>query len=94
MKRKLYNQVIKEKKIIEKNDTFKSKVVDEYKLNNSNDVVVINDNTLNRTIKLISYKLEGVIRMIGWILLMVGLSVGATVLINEELREVFINIFK
>lgn len=94
MKRKLYSNVIEQRNAKEeqKKKTFEAKK--HYKLDNEKEVVVINENKLTRLLKIISYKFEGLVRIITWLIIMGILSVGVTVLLNPTLREQFLNLFK
>lgn len=94
MKRKLYSAVIEDKKVEEQkfNEGYEAKKY--YKLDNDKKVVVIRESKLTRLFKIISYKFEGLIRIVSWLILMGIVSVGVTVLINPSLREQFLSIFK
>lgn len=94
MKRKLYSNVIEQRKAKEEQEKKASEAKKYYKLDHDKEVVVINENKLTRLLKIISYKFEGLVRIITWLIIMVILSVGATVLLNPTLREQFLSIFK
>lgn len=94
MKRKLYSNVIEQRKAKEELEKKAFEAKKYYKLDNDKEVVVITDNKWTRLLKIISYKFEGLMRIITWLILMGILSVGATVLLNPTLREQFLSIFK
>lgn len=94
MKRKLYSNVIAERKAKEEEEKNASEARKYYKLDNDKEVIVINETKWTRLFKIISYKFEGLIRVITWLILMGIVSVGATVLLNPTLREQFLSIFK
>lgn len=94
MKRKLYSNVIEQRKVKEEQDKKAFEAKKYYRLDNDKEVIVINDNKRTRFLKIISYKFEGLIRVITWLILMGIISVGATVLLNPTLREQFLSIFK
>lgn len=94
VKRKLYSKVIEEKKAINDYNNEVEMAKKNYKLDNEREVVIIKGNNTIRLLKLISYKIEGLIKITAWIFLMGIVSVGATVLINPSLRDQFMQIFK
>ena len=94
MKRNLYSSVIQQRNNKEDQERKVNKVRKQYKLDNDKEVIVINENKWTRLLKIISYKFEGLFRIIFWLILMGGMSIGATVLLNQSLREQFFNIFK
>ena len=94
MKRNLYSNVIQQRNNREDQERKANKIRKQYKLDNDKEVIVINENKWTRLLKIISYKFEGLIRVVFWLILMGGMSIGATVLLNQSLREQFFNIFK
>ena len=94
MKRNLYSSVIQQRNNREDQERKANKIRKQYKLDNDKEVIVINENKWTRLLKIISYKFEGLIRVVFWLILMGGMSIGATVLLNQSLREQFFNIFK
>lgn len=94
MKRKLYSNVIENKKAIDEQNKELEKVKKDFKLDNEQRVVILKENNGTRLLKLISYKFQGLMKIIMWLFLMGIVSVGATVLLNPKLREQFVQIFK
>lgn len=94
MKRNLYSSVIQQRNNREDQEKKANKIRKQYKLDNDKEVVVINENKWARLLKIISYKFEGLVRIVFWLILMGVMSIGATVLLNQSLRDQFFNIFK
>ncbi|MGL5149230.1 MAG: hypothetical protein ACRC7N_01490 [Clostridium sp.] len=93
MKRKLYSNVIEQHNAKQELDRKACEAKKHYKLGNDKEVVVLNESNRTRLLKIIFYKLEGVVRILVWGIIMVILSVGATVLVNPSLREQLLTIF-
>lgn len=94
MKRNLYSSVIQQRNNKEDQERKANKIRKQYKLDNDKEVVVINESKGTRLLKIISYKFQGLVKIIFWLILMGVMSIGATVLLNPSLREQFLNIFK
>lgn len=94
MKRNLYSSVIQQRNNRKDQERKVNKVRKQYKLDNDKEVIVINENKWTRLLKIISYKFEGLIMIVFWLILIGVMSIGATVLLNQSLREQFFNIFK
>ncbi|MEG0367418.1 MAG: hypothetical protein RR585_11320 [Coprobacillus sp.] len=94
MKRKLYSNVIENKKAIDEEKKEIEKAKKDFKLDNEPRVVILKEDNGTRLLKLISYKFEGLMKVFFWLFMMGIVSVGATVLLNPSLREQFLSIFK
>ena len=85
----LYNAYLEKKE----ESANKKKLLEKYNISNNENTIIINKNK-TRFINIIISVIGKIIKIIVMILFFILVSLGATVLINEELRNIVFDIFK
>lgn len=78
-----YRDFLEELKLEEE----KEKIKEEIEIDDIKDITIIKEKGLTRFFKFLTYKLEDILKILMFISIFFILSVGATVLLNVELRN-------